>query len=125
MTSHSVETILFVYGTLKRGGPNAFRLEGQRFLWEATTAPRYRVIDLGAHPGLVRDEGSSLAVRGELFAVTAECLAELDEFEGVPGPFLREPIEVPGYELVWAYYLNRPVPADAPSGDRWPLDDSM
>jgi hypothetical protein len=40
----------------------------------------------------------------------------------VPGPFVREPVEVPGAEAVWAYYLNAPVPAGAPGGDRWPMN---
>jgi gamma-glutamylaminecyclotransferase len=114
--------VLFVYGTLKRGGRNAHRLAGQEFLGEAVTAPRYRVFDLGAHPGLVRDEANGLAVRGELFAVSEQCLGELDAFEVVPGPFVREPIDVPGRERVWAYYLNTPVPPGAKGGDRWPLE---
>ena len=114
-------TILFVYGTLKRGEQNFRLIADQEFLGAATTAPRYRVFDLGPHPGLVRDEVNGLVVHGELFAVTECCLAELDEFEEVPGPFMRERIEVAGYEDVWAYYLNKPVPEGAKSGDRWPL----
>lgn len=119
------KTILFVYGTLKRGGRNDFRIAGQEFLGEATTAPRYRVFDLGEHPGLVRDTAGGLAVRGELFAVDEECLAELDAFEDVPNWFVREPIEVEGHAEVWAYYLNTPPPAGAKSGDRWPLSSGQ
>jgi gamma-glutamylaminecyclotransferase len=115
------KTILFVYGTLKRGEKNHFRLADQEFLGEAATEPRYRVFDLGPFPGLVRDETNGLAVRGELFAVGARCLAELDAFEGDAGAFVRALIEVSGSEEVWAYYLNEPVPEGAPSGDRWPL----
>ena len=115
------KTILFVYGTLKRGGQNFRLIADQQFLGAATTAPRYRVFDLGPHPGLIRDEVTGLAVHGELFAVNECCLAELDEFEEVPGPFVRERIEVAGYEDVWAYYLNKPVPEGAKSGARWPL----
>ena len=114
-------TILFVYGTLKRGECNGYRLAGQEFLGEVVTAPRYRVFDLGAHPGLIRDDVKGLAVHGELFAVGEHCLAELDAFEEVPGPFIRAAIEVAGYEVVWAYYLNVAVPDRARSGDRWPL----
>ena len=114
------KTLLFVYGTLKRGGRNYFRLADQEFVGEVVTAPLYRVIDLGPHPGLVH-EVPGLAVRGELFLVDARCLAELDALEEVPGPFVREPIAVEGYEVVWAYYMNTPPPAGAPSGDRWPL----
>jgi gamma-glutamylaminecyclotransferase len=115
------KTLLFVYGTLKRGGRNYFRLAHQEFVGEVVTAPRYRVIDLGAHPGLINDAANGLAIHGELFAVDDRCLAELDEFEEVPGPFVREPIEVAGYETVWAYYLNTPPPEGAKSGDRWPV----
>ncbi len=114
------KTILFGYGTLKRGGRNYFRLADQEFVGEVTTAPRYRVIDLGAHPGLIR-EANGLAIHGELFAVDAKCLAALDAFEEVPGPFVRELIEVEGYGEVWAYYMNTPVPDGANTGDRWPL----
>jgi gamma-glutamylaminecyclotransferase len=117
----TAKTILFVYGTLKRGEPNAFRMAGQEFLGEAVTAAKYRVIDLGPYPGLVRDAANGLAVRGELYAVDAACLAALDEFEGVAGPFVRELIEVVGYEVVWVYYMSTPIPEGAKSGDRWPL----
>lgn len=122
MGAHQPKTILFVYGTLKRGGRNFFRMAGQEFVAEVTTAPRYRVIDLGAHPGLVHDDATGLAIRGELFAVDARGLAELDAFEEVPGPFVRERIEVPGYAEVWAYYMNTPAPEGARTGDRWPLE---
>lgn len=118
---NSGKTILFVYGTLKRGERNYFRMAGQEFLGEAVTAAKYRVVDLGPHPGLVRDAANGLAVRGELFAVDAACLAALDEFEGDADAFVREPIEVAGYEVVWAYYINTPMPEGAKSGDRWPL----
>ena len=114
------KSILFVYGTLKRGGRNAFRVADQEFLGEVTTAPRYRVFDLGEHPGLVHAD-AGFAVHGELYAVDSRCLAELDAFEDVPNWFVRELIEVPGYEQVWAYYLNTPVPEGTKSGDRWPL----
>lgn len=115
------KTILFVYGTLKRGERNHFRISDQEFLGEAVTAPNYRVFDLGPHPGLVRDDTNGLAVCGELFAVSDRCLAELDAFEEVPTWFVRESIEVVGYEQVWAYYVSAAPPEGAKSGDRWPL----
>ena len=37
-----------------------------------------------------------------------ECLAKLDEFEEVPGPFIRAPVEIEGWgEEVYAYFWNR------------------
>jgi gamma-glutamylaminecyclotransferase len=116
-----MKTILFVYGTLKRGERNYFRMRESEFIAEVKTAPHFRVIDLGPHPGLIRVRENGLSVHGELFAVSECCLAELDEFEGDAGSFVRERIELDGYEEVWAYYLNMPVPEGAKSGDRWPL----
>jgi gamma-glutamylaminecyclotransferase len=114
-------TTLFVYGTLKRGQRNHRLLAGQEFLGGATTAPRYRVFDLGDYPGMICDERTGLAIRGELWAVGECCLAELDDFEDVPDWFVRKPIGVPDRGQVWAYFLNAPVPEGAKSGDRWPL----
>src|SRR5215471_201591 len=61
------KTIVFVYGTLKRGERNHRLLADQEFLGAAVTVPRYRVFDLGPYPGLVRDDATGLAVRAELF----------------------------------------------------------
>jgi gamma-glutamylaminecyclotransferase len=116
------ETLLFVYGTLKRGLRNHRLISDQKFLGEVITESLYRVIDLGAHPGLIHDDANGLAVRGELWAVTECCLAELDEFEEVPGPFVRAAVAIQGRnEIVYAYFLNKPTPAGAKSGAEWPL----
>jgi len=115
------KTILFVYGTLKRGLRNHRLIADQEFLGEAVTEPRYRVIDLGPHPGLVADGADGLAVTGELWAVSECCLAELDEFEEVPGPFVRAEVRIAGRaEPAQAYFWNRPVPHGAASGSEWP-----
>ena len=87
-------TLLFVYGTLKRGLRNHPLIADQQFLREAVTPPRYRVIDLGPYPGLVVDEANGLAVKGELWAVSECCLGELDDFEQDAGAFVREPVAV-------------------------------
>jgi gamma-glutamylaminecyclotransferase len=111
-----------VYGTLKRGLRNHHLMAGQRFVAEAVTERRYRVIDLGPYPGMVAGSAGGLAVRGEVWAVDAECLAALDAFEGVPELFVREPVAVAGRGgTVSAYFWNQPVPVAAASGDRWPL----
>ena len=112
-------TLLFVYGTLKRGLLNHRLIADQEFLGESLTEPRYRVIDLGAHPGLIEDDFAGLAVKGEVWVVSACCLAELDDFEEVPGPFVREPVEIQGRsDEVFAYYWNHAVPTGAASGDQ-------
>lgn len=119
-------TLLFVYGTLKRGLRNHHLMAGQRFVAEAVTEPRYRVVDLGPYPGLVNDPARGLAVRGELWVIDADCLAALDAFEGVPELFARGPVVVADAGQggpVYAYFWNQPVPVGAASGDRWPMHD--
>lgn len=118
----ATKTLLFVYGTLKRGLRNHHLMAGQEFLGEVTTEPRYHVVDLGAHPGLIVDAANGVAVHGEVWGVDQHCLAALDEFEEVPGPFVREAVAITGRaDLVYAYFLNKPVPAGARTGDRWPV----
>jgi gamma-glutamylcyclotransferase (GGCT)/AIG2-like uncharacterized protein YtfP len=115
-------TTLFVYGTLKRGLSNHHLIADQQFLGQALTEPSYRVIDLGQHPGLVVDEARGLAVRGELWAVSNSCLAALDEFEEVPGPFIRADVSISnGQGSAQAYFWNRVIPEGAASGAEWPM----
>jgi gamma-glutamylaminecyclotransferase len=117
-----VPVVLFVYGTLKRGQPAHRLLAGQAFLGPAVTAPRYRLVDLGPYPGLVRDDASGLTVCGELWEVSDCCVAELDDYEGCPDQYAREPIDVPGSDRrVEAYFSARPVPPDARTGTTWPF----
>lgn len=115
-------TVLFVYGTLKRGERNHRLMADQRFLGPAVTAAKYRVIDLGLHPGLISDIENGLSVTGELWEVSDCTLGELDDFEGIPDPFDRRVIEIEGEErTVQAYFWVRAVPPGAATGDRWPL----
>lgn len=95
------KTILFFYGSLRRGGVNHFRVAGQTFLGEAATAPTYRLIDLGQYMGMVRDDATGVAIPGELWEVTERCLTELDAFEGPDYP--RRPVEIDGRTGVQSY----------------------
>ena len=94
-------TRLFVYGTLKRGGRNVHLMSGGECRGAAATAPRYALVELGSHPGLVAGE---LAVRGEVWEVPAATLARLDEFEGVPHPFDRRPVALEDGSAAEAYF---------------------
>jgi gamma-glutamylcyclotransferase (GGCT)/AIG2-like uncharacterized protein YtfP len=88
-------TLLFIYGTLKRGGANHEQLTGQQYLGEARTPPGYRLHDLGEYPGLVIDATDTRGVGGELWAVSASCLHLLDAFEGVPeGLYRRDAVDL-------------------------------
>jgi gamma-glutamylaminecyclotransferase len=116
------KTILFVYGTLKRGGRGNRLLVGQQFLGEATTEPRYRLYDLGTYPGLVKDEANGLAVKGELWAVDDACLAELDDYEYAPELYAREPVAIPGRaDAVETFIYSKAIPPKARSAASWPF----
>ena len=72
---------LFIYGTLKRGQSRADAVNGQRFLGNAQTAPKYRMFDCGEYPGLV-EAYDGVSIEGELWDVDQVCLNVLDELEG-------------------------------------------
>jgi gamma-glutamylaminecyclotransferase len=74
---------LFVYGSLRRGHSNHAELAGASFLGKASTAPDYAVVMLGSYPALVCTEaGDGVCIEGELYEVSPELFAVLDEFEG-------------------------------------------
>ncbi|UXY14527.1 gamma-glutamylcyclotransferase [Chitiniphilus purpureus] len=100
---------VFVYGTLKRGGWNHRWLNGAPCLGEAVTVECY---SLYAHhyPFLVCSE-PRYPVRGELYAVDAATLRNLDELEGHPHDYMRQQIAVHGPHgpmQAWAYCHDRP-----------------
>lgn len=75
-------TLIFVYGTLKRGFSNHPFLAGQTFLGDGTTAPGFALFELDEYPGMVALAGNPAGVSGEVWSVDDECLACLDELEG-------------------------------------------
>jgi gamma-glutamylcyclotransferase (GGCT)/AIG2-like uncharacterized protein YtfP len=100
--------VLFVYGTLKRGGVRYPLLAGQRFLDEARTVPRYALFDLVHCPGLVHCETAGRSIHGELYRVETGLLRMLDQVEGAPTVFRLEPILIEGMdESVFAYFFQR------------------
>ena len=76
-------SLLFVYGTLKRGGSNHHYLTGQKFLGAASTVPGFRLYDLGGFPGLDEVAEDKTGVIGEVYEVDATALANLDVLEGL------------------------------------------
>ena len=88
-----MNTLIFVYGTLKRGCSNHGQLAGQAFVGPARTVPGFRLFDLGGYPGIVAVPEDRDGVVGEIWSVDADCLERLDAFEGVhEGLYRREPL---------------------------------
>lgn len=71
--------LVFVYGTLRRGASNHWRLESAEFLGGGTVAGR--LFRIGWYPGLILG-GAEGVVKGELYRVGTEGLDHLDRFEG-------------------------------------------
>ena len=91
-----MSTLVFVYGTLKRGGENHEWIENQRFVAEARTLPVYRMFDLGGYPGMVR-AADGLAIQGEIWQVDGPGLVRLDVLEDVEGgEYKRVEVELEG-----------------------------
>ena len=114
--------LIFVYGTLKRGGCRAGLLAGQTMIGEAATEPWYRMVDCGSYPGLI-DAASGVSIMGELWAVDAACLKALDLAEGVAeGLYERRTVRLqPPYadERIEAYFYLRPTAGLRDCGCCW------
>ena len=84
--------LVFVYGTLRRGGGRAMsvRFPKAKFIAEATVSGS--LYDLGAYPGLLVNESNSL-VMGEVYEVDDEMLNELDDFEAA-SHYRRKQVEI-------------------------------
>jgi gamma-glutamylaminecyclotransferase len=116
-------TLLFVYGTLKRGCRNHRQLADQTFVGDARTAPGFRLYNLGEYPGLVPVPTDRDGVRGEVWSVDAAGLKRLDRFEGVQeGLYRREPIPLePPFadQKVHAYIYELPIETAPEVGPEW------
>lgn len=90
--------VLFVYGSLKRGGRHHDELRGAAYLGDAVTVPGYALEALGDRDGdylaLVPSPLES-GVPGELFLVDDALLSLLDEFEGPA--YRRAAVELAGF----------------------------
>lgn len=110
-----MKTLLFVYGTLKRGCSNHRQMAGQEFLATAETVPGFRLHNFGGYPGIGPGPRDAGGVHGEVWQVDDTGLQRLDAFEGVPeGLYERRGIPLqPPFDSarVQAYF-----PAGSPEG---------
>ncbi len=122
MSSEDVRHRVFVYGTLKRGFCRDFALENETFLGPAQTAPKYRMVNLGTYPGLLKVDDGGRSIRGEVWEVSSATLERLDEIEGTSeGEYAREPIELLDAEFgkVEAYFYLIDTTGCPDCGDNW------
>lgn len=91
---------MFIYGTLKRGFSRHSAISNQRYLGVAFSAPKYSIYHISGFPALVEDSVLGKEIWGELYEVGDECLAKLDEIEGVEhNLFQRREISLEKFNL--------------------------
>ena len=111
---------VFVYGTLRRGCANHRFLAGARFVGPGRTVDAHGLYLEAGIPYLAAGEGR-YPVIGEVYAVDAAILADLDTLEEHPRVYTRRPAPIvlgDGRRLIaWVYFANEPQGAPLASGD--------
>ncbi|KAL8519726.1 hypothetical protein ACS0TY_010603 [Phlomoides rotata] len=120
MPAAAKPTLIFTYGTLKRGFSNHRLLQDMMATGDATFLGRCRTVHrlplvCGPYrvPFLLNFAGRGHRVSGEIYAVSTAALARMDELEGLSrGHYERLPIEIELEEEgkvleVEAYYGHR------------------
>jgi gamma-glutamylcyclotransferase (GGCT)/AIG2-like uncharacterized protein YtfP len=97
------DSLVFVYGTLKRGHANHHWLAEAPYRGEASLAGAV-LHDLGPFPMAIPGEGR---IHGEVYAVDPAQLARLDRLEGVPRLYERMERTLDDGRRAWVY-LGRP-----------------
>jgi gamma-glutamylcyclotransferase (GGCT)/AIG2-like uncharacterized protein YtfP len=93
------ETV-FVYGTLRSGGSQHFRMAGAEFVAEGTARGRLYRIDW--YPGLVLG-GTGDGIVGEVYQVSPGMLDDLDRFEGAEYRRVRAPVALSNQRRISAW----------------------
>lgn len=94
-----MQHLIFVYGTLRKGGCNHHLLELSECVGSFETEPDYQLYDNDDYPGLAHGSNS---IQGEIYRIDDDLLAQLDVLEDVSVDFHRESIETP-YGMAWLY----------------------
>ena len=84
--------LVFVYGSLRRGGARAMSIRFPNSKFIADAKVNGNLYDLGAYPGLLLNESSSLVI-GEVYEVDDEILNKLDDFEASSN-YWRKEVEI-------------------------------
>ncbi len=117
---------VFVYGTLKKGGPLHQALGDSRLVHITTTKePKWQLRSTGSYPAMGKGQGY---VSGQVYEVDESVLQHLDWVEGVPNLYKRERVDMVNWPSpVWAYVFNQDLPNDPDAANKtysWSLLDN-
>jgi gamma-glutamylaminecyclotransferase len=111
--------LVFVYGTLRKGGKYNAALRDAIFLGSAQTQEQYALYR-AEYARLVKQESVS-PITGEVYQVNPSTLSYLDEIEEHPDVYCREQVQVileNGQQVwAWVYFYPQPIGILEPSGD--------
>lgn len=109
--------LLFVYGTLKKMGPNHHLIQSAKYLGVCHTEPEYRLYNYCGLPCLIMILPSNTrlrgrSIRGELYEVDNSLTPFLDKFEG--SCYCKRAIRIKEHpeKTVTAYFYSRYLPID-------------
>ena len=98
--------LVFVYGTLRRGGCYHGYLRSARYVGANRSAYRFTMLNLGPYPGVI-DRGNS-AIFGEIYLIDHNTLLKLDQLEDYPRTYTRRTIRTQ-YGPAWIYLYQLAV----------------
>ena len=108
-------SLIWVYGTLRRGESNHRLLRESAYLGQWWSPPNFYLIDLGEYPGIISGQQSVL---GEIYVADGPTMAKLDALEDVPHEYTREMMLTPWGEAFYYHYrMECSGLAAIPSGD--------
>ena len=116
--THTQEEYVFVYGTLRQQGSNAWRMQGASFLSSATAHGHLYRVDW--YPAAIFDDAAEPIIRGELYRISTAHLHDLDAFEGEEYHRIKISLCINNQQAIaWAWEYNDPVEnlGLIPSGD--------
>jgi len=94
---------LFVYGTLKGGfGLNPILGAERKFVGHGRLVG-YWMFHLGRYPAIIKANDDLWAVQGEVYDITEENLARVDQAEGHPSFYQRVQVEIPYFGKCQTY----------------------
>lgn len=104
MISKRDDVLLFVYGTLKDGEENHFRLKKSKFVGIALTKPEYHLFFVDTDsPDIHKPKKDGKVVEGELYIVPQDIIKEIDDYEK---PYKRHKIELDDGTKAQAYFYK-------------------
>lgn len=116
----AMSTILFVYGSLKRGQRNHYYLAGQEFLGTVRTAPLYRLFDWGPYPALVECPTNGIAIEGELWRIDDAGMARIEQLEEAPTLYQIRNARIEAWPDAMTYIYQKSVEGMRDCGPSWP-----